>query len=412
MTKFIIYVNSIILMIATFFGSSFVPRGLQLDADKLEKTVTASNEARIEAGTITGAHVFIKQSGKTVLDKTYGLDGVGGTALKNNAVYRIASMTKPITALALLIEHDRGHLSIYDDVSKYIPEFAEMYVAKKDKDGNNIIGADGLKVAGKKATKSLKLYQLVSHTSGVGEVTPSAVGNPCTTRTAAMWLATQPLDFNPGTAQQYSTGAFDVAAAVVEITSGMEFSEYIKVNIFDKLGMTDTTFEPTQEQWSRFVQMHNFADGKVFNVPMNENCVFGDFNVSYHVAGGGLASTTYDYMKFAEMFLNEGKAADGTEVISAKSLKLFSTPVKDGKRNGDERWGLGVRVVTKTGNVLPVGSFGWSGAYGSHFWIDPTNKICTVYMKNTVYDGGAGSKSARELKEDVMNSFKLLLVEK
>ena len=328
MTKFIIYLNSIIVIIATFFGSSFVPRGLQLDADKLKKTITASNEARIEAGTITGAHVFIKQNGKVMLDEAYGLDGANGKALPKNAVYRIASMTKPITALALLIEHDRGHLSIYDNLTKYMPEFGEMYVSEKDKDGNPVTDENGPMKKGVKPENEIKLYQLVSHVSGVGEVSVGAIGKEkCTCKTAAEWLATQPLVFEPGSMQQYSTGAFDVAARVIEITSGMEFSEYIKVNIFDKLGMKDTTFEPSEEQWSRMVGIHNFADGRVFTENGASGCVFGSFPVTYHAAGAGLASTAEDYMKFALMLLNGGKAglfaAVGNDDLCALSYKLL-----------------------------------------------------------------------------------------
>ena len=374
-----------------------MPKGYAINAEKAEAAITASAEKRIQDGTLTGAHAIVFQNGEEIINKTFGTYEVGGKELDDNAVYRIASMTKPITALALLIEHDRGHLSIYDELTKYLPEFGEMYLSEKDENGT-----------AKKAENRIKLYQLVSHVSGVGEVNVEAIGNDkCTCKTAAEWLATQPLLFEPGTDQMYSTGAFDVAARVIEITSGMEFSEYIKVNIFDKLGMKDTTFEPNEEQWSRMVGIHNFADGKVFTEKGAAGCVFGSFPVTYHAAGAGLASTADDYMKFALMLLNGGKAEDGTVVLSEETLKLMSTPVADDTSAGNNRWGLGVRVIIKPGDTLPVGCFGWSGAYGTHFWIDPVNKVAAVYMKNSAYDGGAGNQSANEFEKDIMKSFKL-----
>ena len=383
-----------------------MPKGYVLNAKKAETAITASTESRIAAGTLTGAHAVVVQNGRQIINKTFGLYEAGGKALDGDALYRIASMTKPITALALLIEHDRGNLSIYDSIAKYMPEFSQMYVSQKDENGAPVTDENGLVRKGEKAQNGIKLYQLVSHVSGVGEVNINAIGREkCTCKTAAEWLAEQPLVFEPGTQQQYCTGAFDVAARVIEITSGMEFSEYLKVNIFDKLGMANTTFEPTEEQFSRMVGIHNFADGKAFNEKTVPGCVFGGFPATYHAAGAALASTTADYVKFAQMLLDGGRAEDGTVILSEETLRLMSTPVPDEKRADDCLWGLGVRVVVKPGNTLPVGCFGWSGAYGSHFWVDPVNKLAAVYMKNSAYDGGAGNKSACEFEKDIMKSF-------
>lgn len=409
--KILLYLNSLVMFINSILGINLVPRGYAVNAEKAESAITASAEKRIQAGTLTGAHAIVYQNGKQIINKAFGLYEIGGKALDGNAVYRIASMTKPITAVALLIEHDRGHLNIYDSLTKYMPEFGEMYVSAKDEKGNPATDEKGLMIKGEKTKNEIKLYQLVSHVSGVGEVSVGAVGKEtCTCKTAAEWLATQPLVFEPGSSQQYSTGAFDVAARVIEITSGMEFSEYIKVNIFDKLGMKDTTFEPNEDQWARMVGIHNFANGKVFNESGAPGCVFGAFPVTYHAAGAALASTADDYMKFALMLLNGGKAEDGTVILSEETLKLMSTPVSDDKSTGDTRWGLGVRVIVKPGNTLPTGCFGWSGAYGTHFWIDPMNKIAAVYMKNSAYDGGAGNQSANEFEKDIMNSFMFRII--
>ncbi len=407
MVKVISFLMSLTISFCSLFGMQINPIAFKLNADKLDKKISTSQEKRIDNGLNTGAHIIVNQAGETILNKTYGKEGANGEALKSDAMYRIASMTKPITAVALLIEYDRGNIDIYADVADYLPQFKDMQVKVLDKH-DNVTGSV-------KAKNPIKVYQLVSHTSGVGDVPYAGENSDAFTVQSAMeYLAAQPLDFEPGTQQHYSTGAFDVAAAIIENTSGLEFSEYLKINIFDKLGMKDTTFEPTEEQWSRFVKMHgaakNEATGKydAFDSPVAEGCVFVAFPTTYHAAGGGLASTAEDYLKFAQMLLNKGKAEDGTVVVSEKSVELMMTPVIDKKiMSGNQRWGLGVRVITSNLDTLPKGSFGWSGAYGSHFWIDPTNKIVAIYMKNSAFDGGSGSDTGKEFEKDVMKSLSL-----
>lgn len=398
-----------VMMSACCSGIKYDEAASILDADSLKAHVSASQLARIEDGKLSGSHVIVIQNGKEVLNECYGLKGVEcGQPLKGDEVYRIASMTKPVTALALLIEHDRGHLDINDDLSKYLPEFADMYVVKRDSTGAVVKDENGKSVCGEKAVNPIKLYQLVSHTSGVGEVDLDAESMArCTLDSAVAYLATRPLNFDPSTAQAYSTGAFDLAARVIEMTSGMEFEAYLKKNIFDKLGMTNTTFEPSEDQWARMVAMQGRnEEGKNYDVQKKAGCVFESFPAAYHAAGAALASTAPDYAKFAQMFLDGGKSADGKKVISEESLALYSTPVVDDTvMPGIIKWGLGVRVVTGEGYVLPEGAFGWSGAYGTHFWIDPVNNIIAVHMKNSAYDGGAGSQTGNEFEVDVMRSF-------
>lgn len=403
------FVAAVCLMMAACASPKVDEAANLLDADSLKAHVSASQIARIEDGKLTGSHVIVYQNGKEVLNECYGLKGVDcGAPLCGGEVFRIASMTKPVTALALLIEHDRGHLDINDNLSDYLPEFARMNVALRDSSGSLVRDRNGLTVSGDPAVNPIKLYQLVSHTSGVGEVTPPGDAiSRYTLDSAVAFLATRPLDFEPGTAQAYSTGAFDVAAMVVEKVSGLEFEEYLKKNIFDKLGMTNTTFEPSEDQWGRMVAMHGRTpEGANCDVAKIPGCVFESFPAAYHAAGAALASTAEDYIKFAQMFLDGGRSADGKKVISEKTLALYSQPVVDDTvMPGIIKWGLGVRVVTGEGYVLPEGTFGWSGAYGTHFWIDPVNNIAAVHMKNSAYDGGAGSQTGNEFEVDVMRSF-------
>ena len=409
MFKRIILAAAAAIMMASCATHSTEECGRKLDSELLNQTVSNSQNARIDDGKLTGSHVIIRQYGKDVLNRCYGLKSVqGGDSLTNEAVYRIASMTKPVTSFALLMEHDRGHLDLNDDLSKYLPEFAEMYLPALDEDCNCINDAEGHKVKGEKAQNSIKLYQLVSHTSGVGEVRLSHEEMAsCNLDKAVEYLAAQPLDYEPSTRQAYSTGAFDLAARVIENVSGMEFGEYLEKNIFKPLGMTNTTFEPSADQWQRLVAIHaRGEDGKSCDGNFHEGCVFSNFPAQYHAAGAALASTAEDYAKFAQMLLDGGKTPKGKRLVSEESMKLYSTPVVDDTvMPGVIKWGLGVRVVAGDGYTLPKGSFGWSGAYGSHFWVDPSNGLIAVYMKNSSYDGGAGAATGSELEHNVMDSL-------
>lgn len=353
----------------------------KLDAALLERNITASQQARIKSGKMTGSQVIVIQDGKVVLDKSFGTKTAGGPALEGNEIYRVASMTKPITALALLIEVDRGHLQLEDDLGTYLPQFAG---------------------------KNIKLGHLVSHVSGVLDAQiEEGADNPFTLNSAVNYLAKQPLAYEPATRTIYSTGAFDLAAKVIENVSGMDYETYLKTNIFDKLGMDDTRFTPSEEQWGRFVSIHaRDSLGCAYDYPQKPGCVFVDFPVSYPMAGAGLASTAADYMKFARLLLDQGMAPSGERILGWGSLQRMSiASVSEEIMPGSQKWGLGVRTIVDDAYTLPKGTYGWSGYYGTHFWVDPENNIAVVYMKNSVYDGGAGCQTANELEQDVMNSL-------
>ncbi len=376
----------------------------ELDAEKLESKIVRTINKDISEGKVGGAELLVNQYGERVFDGVFGEKTVGSEKLEKDALYRLASMTKPVTAVAMLIEYERGNLDIYADVSDYLDGYENMYVGKIE---------DGKVVADKPAQNSIKVYQCVSHTSGVasgtlGEMVYAGIApKQRTCQAVAKYLSDKPLEFDPGTAQSYSTAAYDIVAAIIENISGLSFEEYLKVNIFDKLGMKDTTFAPTAEQFDRMIGIHNrTGDGKSVPADSTPGTVFANFPTTYYCAGGGLASTAEDYSKFAEMLLNGGVGANGVRILSAESVRLMRTPVVDDSiMAGSQKWGLGVRVITDDKYTLPEGSFGWSGMYGSHFWIDPTNRITAVYMKNSLYDGGAGSKTSVQFEKDVMDSI-------
>lgn len=378
-----------------------------IDYDTLKSRVEKTLASDISNGKVGGAELLVNQFGERVYEGVFGFKDIDNKIpLEKNSMYRIASMTKPVTAVALLMEAQKGTIDLYADVSDYLDGYDNMYVGKV---------VDGKVVADKKAENSIKVYQLVAHTSGIGSGT---VGDalfaeiPVEKRSIKYiteYLADKPLSFDPGTAQEYNNIGFDVAARIIELVSGMEYDQYLKVNLFDKLGMKDTTFVPTEEQWARFISVHNRDEnGKPFNGPTTPGSVFANNPKEYFMAGGGLASTAEDYSLFAEMLLNGGVGKNGVRILSKEMVDLMRTPcVSKSIMPGNQQWGLGVRVVTDDSyKYIPKGSFGWSGAYGTHFWIDPVNRITAVYMKNSYYEGGAGARTANEFEENVFKSFK------
>ncbi len=376
-----------------------------INVTKLDEIITKNTEARLADGRLGHAEIIVNQDGKRVYKKLFGTDGVNGPALPEDRIYRAASMTKPFTAVAVMQCVDKGLIDLQAPVADYLPQFARMSVAHLEvKDGKNNIVQDGV------ARVPLLVYHLLTHTSGIGCDTLLAVqkltcGSP---RATADYYAKQPLAFQPYTRQSYSpSAAFDVAARIIEVVTGESFGPYVMEHIIKPLGLTDTTFEPTDAQYDRMVTMHgrDKDDKSIDMTRMKNGTVFAGCPANAWVAGAGLATTGEDYSKFAEMLLHLGMADNGNRILSEQAVKDMQTPyVPEAFMNCDHRWGLGVRVVTRPtyAHKLPVGAWGWSGAYGTHFWVDPVNNITAVYMKNSAYDGGAGAQTANEFEESVM----------
>lgn len=156
------------------------------------------------------------------------------------------------------------------------------------------------------------------------------------------------------------------------------------------------------------IGMHQKRDGKACILKMPEGRVFANTPVTHFLGGSGLASTLPDYMNFAQMLLAQG-VFKGRRVLSAEAVREMATPRMDldvTGRDHTQQWGLGVRVIAGAGyRRLPVGAYGWSGACGTHFFLDPVNRIAAVYMKNSVSDGGSGARSAANFEEDIFAAF-------
>ncbi len=385
-----------------------------LNTSKLISALDARVADDMENSRVGGAGICVMQDGRVLYKKYHGVkshataepltDANGDTTL-----FRLASMTKPVTAVATLIQVGRGLLELDEPIDRLLPAFAEMDIGVCDEDGT-------LRRVGKAQTR-LTPRILLNHTNGlgtlaVGEKQASAMMAADRQSLASVvdYIGQSALAFEPMTAQMYSSlWAFDVLARLVELTSGQDYTTFLQTNIFQPCGMTETVFAPTEAQWSRMIAIHDRAecDGQAYgkDAPTVPGCVFGDLPVTYCAGGAGLASTLPDYVRFAEMLLSGG-CANGVQVVPRALVEAMGTPtVPESIMPFAERWGLGVRVIVGSEHWMPKGCFGWSGAYGSHFWVDPTNRITAVYMRNSAYDGGAGAAISCRFEQDVYGAL-------
>ena len=383
----------------------------RLNIEKLQKNLIKRNENDVARGTITCSQIIVNQCGKRVYQAEFGTNGVGGAPLAHNATFRIASMTKPVTAFAVLLEVERGRLDLQAPITKYLQGYEKLPIARL---------VDGeLQTTGINKTP-IRVFHLLSHTSGIemGDIIEAVTAKMeesqrRTLQDVVAHFADKPVFFETGTSQSYGPHvALDIAARIVEIVSGKDFNSYVKENIADVIGMQDTTFMPTEEQWSRMVKMHRLDEnGKAIDAPEDHTHIYGSHPLTYFSGGAGLMSTAEDYSLFAETLLNGGVAPNGRRVIGEEFLRQMYTPhcplefMDSGSQSVGVTWGLGVRLFTQDSGNLPKGSFGWSGAYGSHFWVDPVNKITAIYMKNSQSNIGDGAKTIENFETDIMDSL-------
>ncbi len=377
--------------------------------NKLNKELLKTNIEKValydfENNKVFGSAYCVIQGQDEIYKKCFGTVSVDNAEpVTENTIFRLASMTKPVTAVATLILVERGLLSLSDEVSEYLPEFKDVHVTQ--------ITESGCLIDLGRAQNEITICDLLTHTSGIGSepLKESKITAEERKRldTTVEFYSRIGLDFEPGTKQQYSgMGAFDVLVNIIEKVTKTDYQEFLTKEIFEPCGMSNTAFILTQEQWEKTIAMHNRVDGKNCVEKMIENCVFSAFPCTHYLGGAGLVSTLADYSRFAKMLLNKGKTPT-KQIICEDTFRLLHTPfVSEDIMPGSERWGLGVRViVSEDYENLPIGAFGWSGAFGTHFWIDPVNNIAAVYMKNSLFDGGAGNESARNFEKAVCDSL-------
>lgn len=346
----------------------------------------------IASGRIAGACALVCKDGEPVFSDYEGYTGADGKIkISENSAFRLASMTKPITATAVLLCAEKGLLGLSRKVRDFIPGTGDLYVAEK---------RNGEWVKGEKAD-DITLFQLLTHSSGVGcgevestEFAKVKPGKGDTLATATARYGKALLAFRPGTAQAYSpVMGFDLLARVVEVVSGTSYGEFLKREIFAPLRMNSSSYLLSDFRREDLVSSCSYENGVLSGSLPETN--FGDFPVGYTGGGAGLVSTLGDYGRFANELLRCYRGGEG--ILSRESAVMMGTPQLDEKKIQGVydffNWGLGVRAmrVCRDWQPLPAGSYGWSGAYGTHFWVDPENGVTAVYMHNSATFGGAGA---------------------
>lgn len=371
----------------------------RIDEEALRRNIAKRITEDIQCHRVGAAAVCVLQRGSVNYSETFGTQVPNGDEpLRKDAIFRIASMTKPITVIAVLMLVQSGKLGLEDEVCKYLPKYAHLRLA------------EGVRYC----ATPLRIWHLLTHTSGMetnqtyrdlARHLPPEIG--CSLSRSVDYYASLPLAYEPGSQRRYSGRVtFDILGRIAELVSGQGFAEFVHDRIFVPCGMTDTAFSPTPEQWSRVVGMHDLRDGLSVTAETVPGCVVDDVPPSHPLGGSGLISTLSDYVKFARMLLDKGMTPRG-RILDADLVTLMAVPQLPAElMSADVNQGLGVRVITGEGYPwLHTGAFGWSGAYGTHFWVDPFNEIVAVYMKNSRYDGGSGARTAKNFEEDVYLSI-------
>jgi CubicO group peptidase (beta-lactamase class C family) len=399
--------RSVVFAVIGFFTASVAFAADPLPRAKPE-TVGMSSErlgrigealrADVEKGRLPGAVVAVARKGKLVYYQAFGyLDKDAGTKMHNDAIFSIASMTKPIVAVGALTLLERGQLQIDEPVGTYLPQLSKMQVAVlKSSDGGS--GFDTVA-----AQRQVTIQDLMRHTSGIiyggRGATPvhklypassSTAGTGMTGKEFVDKLGSLPLLHQPGSTWDYGFG-LDVLGVVIEKISGQPLGQYLEAQVFKPLGMRDTAFAVPPEKAKRYAKA--FANDPDTGKP--QFVLDLTKPLKFECGGGCAASTAGDYIRFAQMLLDGGKL-EGKRVLSRKTVEyMLSNQLAPNTVNlianadptsADMGFGLGVAVRTTPGVVRKVGSvgeFSWNGAYGTSWWADPKEQLAVVFMAQT-----------------------------
>lgn len=358
----------LVVACAAFGGSTTASSKFKTIPERLQKFV--------DDGTISGAVTLVAHKGEVVSLEAIGLADIANQrAMRPDALFWIASMTKPITATAIMILQDEGKLSVNDPVEKYLPEFKNQWLTE-NKSGDTMTL--------KKAPRPITLRDLLTHTSGLSDL-PAPRPN-CTLAELAMAYSQLPLKFPPGSKWEYCNSGMNVLGRIVEVASGQSFAEFLQERIFKPLGMKDTTFWPTASQAKRLAKSYQPAKGGGLE-ETNIWFIRGDLADRSRTAfpSGGLFSTAHDMWRFYQMALNGGEF-NGKRIISRESIDLMRRTQTGDIRTGFTEgmsFGYGWAVVKQPIGVtemLSAGMFGHGGAYGTQGWIDPRKELICVLM--------------------------------
>jgi CubicO group peptidase (beta-lactamase class C family) len=365
--------------------------------------VSAAMQKAVEDGEISGAVTVIATKDRVLHCDATGLADIGRKEpMKPDSLFWIASMTKPVTAVAVLMLQDEGKLKVTAPVAKYIPEFAGLRTP-----------------SGKPA--DLTISQLLTHTSGLGEAPREGASKARTLADLIPLFLAAPMQYEPGAKWSYTQSGINVASRIVEIVGGLSFDVFLQKRIFDPLGMKNTTFYPTQNPGAHLVVAckKNPTTGALEAAPPP-----GGLGVEGRppLGNGGLFSTGPDYARFCQMLLAGGRLG-GKRYLSSEAMKLLTTvqtgdlptgffqSPQFGSHGTNYGWGIGTCILREphpgVAAMLSPGTFGHGGAWGTQAWIDPVRGVAFVLMvQRTDFPNSDASEVRRAFQEAAVAGLK------
>jgi CubicO group peptidase (beta-lactamase class C family) len=368
-----------------------------LSSERLQR-ITQMFERRIAANQLAGAVTIVGRRGKVAHHVAQGvMDRDSKQPMTTGSMFRIASMTKPVIGVAVMMLVEEGKLHLNDPVARYIPEFKDMKVAVPLPASGPAPAPTGGAAAPRfytvPAQRPITIKDLLTHTSGLGSGPMSASDVDKVARKDGETLADYiprlggtALEFQPGSRWAYSPGAgFETLGRLIEIASGERLDRFFRARIFDPLGMKDITFWPTDAQWPRVATVYGRGPNGLTKAVMPNDTM--SRNV-YFRGSGGLYSTAEDYIPLGLMLANGGEL-NGKRLLSRKTVEMMAAVHAPDTLPGlppGQGYGLSVRVVTNhaaRNTMLSDGTYGWTGAQGTHFFVDPKERLVGVLMVQT-----------------------------
>lgn len=368
---------------------------------------------------MAAGNLIVRKNGDVVYKEKWG-------DCQFDSIFRMMSMTKVVTAVGILKLMDQGKLSVEDEVAKFIPEFSNMRVAADDRYVIDMANPKKIllripffrmsNVRTVAAKRNITIRDLLSHSSGLEQ---GAVGLIAMVRMKkedeslsdrVARYTEYPLDFQPGTGTGYSPIAgFDILGRIIEIVSGESFETFLQKEICEPLEMTDTTFFLTKDQRKKLVPVYKRKKGRLIDVTDTKEDMSGFLKQAkpFEEGCGGLYSTLSDYDHLAMMLSDNGRYKN-LQFLKAETAELMK---KEGSAEHLEPdpgmvWGLGVKIHQNPGisdDPATEGTYGWSGAFGTHFFISPKDHLEAVFLTNRTDLGGSGSYISKELERIIFD---------
>ncbi len=382
----------ILMVFQALTGFSQTPENAGLSSERLNR-IDAVMNGFIQDGKMPGMVGMVIRHGKVVYFKSFGRKNIEAkTEMTNDAIFRIASMSKAITSVAIMTLYEEGKFLLTDPVSKFIPEFKTPKVVTKSPVSDSIILVP--------AKSEITIRELLNHTSGISYgdglqgpyylkagMTVGLTPTEGTIGEMIKKLGSLPLISQPGEEFHYGMST-DVLGYLIEVISKMPLDEFLRTRIFEPLKMQDTYFTIPQNKYSRIATLYKKGnDGKL--IPATGYVQYPKVQ-TYFSGGAGLLSTAEDYSRFAQMLLNKGEL-DGHRILSRKTVELMTSNsigdiiVSDGfRRNGlGDKFGYGFGIRTERGvfdELESLGIYGWDGAFYTRFWVDPKEDIIGIFL--------------------------------